>query len=129
MIFFTLEEVTQIHEKLLVLSGGDSGIRDSGLLESALAQPKAKFNGEYLHQSIFEKAAAYLYHIVQNHPFIDGNKRTGAMIATMFLRVHDYHFQVTEDEYVEFILAVAQGQLDKAQITKYLEQHCTFISQ
>jgi len=72
--------------------GGSEGLRDAGLLHSAIAVPQASFGGNYLHAGLFEMAAAYLYHIVQNHPFVDGNKRTGAAAAIVFLAMNDIRF-------------------------------------
>jgi death-on-curing protein len=83
--FLSLEDVLTLHADQVALYGGDHGVRDLGLLESAIAQPQATFGGEFLHKDLFEMAAAYLFHIVQNHPFLDGNKRTGAVAAMVFL--------------------------------------------
>ena len=77
--FLTLEEVLEIHDDQINRYGGASGIRDFGLLESALAQPQTIFGGSLLHTDLFEMAAAYFFHIIQNHPFMDGNKRVGAV--------------------------------------------------
>src|SRR5947208_1858403 len=85
--FLTLHEVLGIHANQIELYGGSLGIRDQGLLEAALAQPEATFGGDYLHHDIYEMAAAYLFHLVQNHPFIDGNKRVGTVAATVVLTV------------------------------------------
>lgn len=76
--FLDLDRALRMHRSLIEAYGGSDGLRDAGLLESALAMPQASFDGQYLHADLFEMAAAYLYHIVQNHPFVDGNKRTGA---------------------------------------------------
>lgn len=83
--FLTLDDVQFIHRDQTTRYGGDPGIRDRNLLDSALAQPRASFGAEFLHAFPFEMAAAYLYHIVRNHPFLDGNKRTGAVAALVFL--------------------------------------------
>lgn len=87
-LFLTREEVLLIHADQIQKYGGDSALRDSGLLESALAQPQAAFEGQWLCKSLVEMAAAYLYHIVQNHPFLDGNKRTGTVAALVFLELN-----------------------------------------
>ena len=78
-IFLSLAEVLEIHRDQIERYGGDPGIRDLDLLQSALAIPAAGFGGQYLHNDLYEMAAAYLFHITQNHPFVDGNKRTGAV--------------------------------------------------
>jgi len=85
--FLKLQRVLQIHESQIESFGGSSGIRDLGLLKSALAMPQASFGGTYLHADLYEMAAAYLFHIVSNHPFLDGNKRTGTAVA-LFFRKH-----------------------------------------
>ncbi|WP_228056450.1 type II toxin-antitoxin system death-on-curing family toxin [Microcoleus sp. LEGE 07076] len=84
--FISLEEVLELHDDQISSFGGTPGVRDEGLLESALAQPQATFCGQLLHQKIAEQAAAYLYHIAMNHPFIDGNKRSAFAVADTFLR-------------------------------------------
>ncbi|WP_293253487.1 MULTISPECIES: type II toxin-antitoxin system death-on-curing family toxin [unclassified Microcoleus] len=86
--FISLDEVLELHEDQISSFGGTSGVRDEGLLESALAQPQATFGGQLLHPTISEQAAAYLYHLAMNHPFIDGNKRTAFAVADTFLRLN-----------------------------------------
>jgi death on curing protein len=82
--FLTLEDVLLIHEQQLERYGGSPGIRDRGLLESAVAQPQAGFGGKYVHESIFDMAAAYAFHIAENQPFVDGNKRAALASALCF---------------------------------------------
>ena len=91
--FLTLDEVVHIHREQIELHGGSDGVRDIGLLESAIAMPAAGFGDEYLHKDIHEMAAAYLFHIVQNHPFIDGNGRTARMFTTLLLFQRGYDFK------------------------------------
>src|SRR6266702_1459663 len=83
--FLTTDQVLEIHSDQIARYGGMAGVRDLGLLQSALAQPQATFGGQLLHADLFEMAAAYLFHLVQNHPFVDGNKRVGAVAAIVFL--------------------------------------------
>ena len=83
--FITLAEVIEIHKNQITLYGGRDGIRDINLLSSALAMPRATFDGKYLNKDLFEMAAAYAYHLCQNHPFVDGNKRVGLVAALVFL--------------------------------------------
>lgn len=83
--FLDFEDVLELHTLQLARYGGAEGVRDQGLLESALAQPLATFDGEFVHADLFAMAAAYLFHIVRNHPFMDGNKRTGLLAALVFL--------------------------------------------
>ena len=85
LFFLTLSEVIDIHGNQIELYGGQKGVRDIGLLQSALAQPEASFAGQWLHEDIFLMAAAYAFHICQNHPFFDGNKRTALASALVFL--------------------------------------------
>jgi death-on-curing protein len=96
--FLLIETVLALHAEQIGVFGGMHGTRDRGLLESALAQPEATFEGEYLHLSLHEMAAAYLYHVVRNHPFLDGNKRTGYVAALVFLAVNG---APTDDEFEE----------------------------
>src|SRR5579862_7350255 len=87
--FLTIDEVLELHLKQIDLFGGSAGLRDRGLLESAIDQPGQKFGGNFLHEDIAAMAAAYLFHIVCNHPFVDGNKRTGTAAAIMFLEMNE----------------------------------------
>lgn len=120
--FLTQSVVLKIHERQIERFGGTLGIRDEGLLESALAQPQATFAGEFLHRTIYEKAAAYLYHIAMNHPFIDGNKRTAFAAMDTFLRLNGYSLNLTDEQAYTLVMQVAQGRMSKAELTTYLEQ-------
>ena len=97
-VFLTLGEILEIHQDQINRYGGASGIRDIGLLQSAIAMPSASFGGQFLHSDLFEMAAAYLFHISQNHPFVDGNKRTGAVAAIVFLALNDIELDADDDE-------------------------------
>jgi death-on-curing protein len=121
-VFLTLDEVLEIHTQQIELYGGSHGLRDPGALESAVAMPQATFGGEYLHASIHMMAAAYLFHVTQNHPFIDGNKRAGANAAITFLLMNDWEPTFSEEELVELVLGVAQGVIGKDRIAKFLEE-------
>ncbi len=123
-LFLTLEEILEIHRQQIERYGGSDGIRDAGALESAMAQPMASFGGEYLHPSIPAMAAAYLFHLCQNHPCIDGNKRTGANSAITFLFLNDWDLDLDEDGLVEIVLAVAGGGLQKPELIAFFELHC-----
>jgi len=85
--------------------------------------PMAQFSGQYLHTDVYEMAAAYLFHIVQNHPFVDANKRTGATAADVFLTLNGLELHAEESKYERLILSVAEGKTDKAAITKFFRQH------
>jgi len=119
-IFLTLDEALEIHRDQVTRHGGSEGIRDIGLLNSALAMPAATFGGQFLHSDLYEMVAAYLFHLVQNHPFIDGNKRVGAAAANVFLFLNDIHFAPDEDEYTQLVLSVATGEVRKAPIAEFL---------
>lgn len=110
-----------MHHSLIENYGGIEGLREPGLLDSALAMPPATFNGEFLHADLVAMAAAYLYHIVRNHPFLDGNKRTGAAAAIIFLTLNDWEVEADEDGLVELTLAVAQGAADKQAIAAFFQ--------
>src|ERR1043165_299111 len=86
--FLELEQLAEIHQSQLERRGGSAGLRDEGLLRSALSQPEASFGGRWLHADLYEMASAYLFSLVSNHPFVDGNKRVGAVAAGVFLRVN-----------------------------------------
>jgi death-on-curing protein len=121
--FLGLEEVLEIHAGLIELHGGSSGVRDMGLLESALSMPRAGSGGIYFHADVHEMAAAYLFHIVKNHPFIDGNKRTGAMSAYVFLRLNGFELTCTNEELVDLVLAIAENREDKPATAAFLRKH------
>lgn len=127
-IFLTLDEVLMIHADQIQQYGGGLGVRDLGLLQSAIAQPQATFAEQLLHAGLFEQAAAYLFHLVENHPFLDGNKRVGAASALVFLETNDIETDVDEDELVAFVLKVAQGLVGKSEITRWLQDHSHPIS-
>ena len=93
------------------------------LLKSAIGMPSATFGGEYLHPTILEMAAAYLYHLVENHPFVDGNKLVGAMAALIFLDLNGYDFDASDAEFTDMVLKVAGGKMLKAEITLFFRQH------
>ncbi len=120
--FLTFSEVIEIHQDQILRYGGDSGIRDLDLLKSALGTPSATFSGQYLHSDIFEMTAAYLFHLVQNHPFVDGNKRVGAVSALVFLILNGYDLEAPEDLLADTVLTVAKGEMDKAQISIFIRQ-------
>ena len=119
--FFTVEQVIEIHDAFLEDHGGLAGIQDKGLLISAVEMPKASMPVEYLHKTIYDKAAAYLFHIIQNHPFSNGNKRTGALTTILFLEENGKKIAFSDHDYEEFVVSVAQGQKYKEEIAYYLK--------
>ncbi len=122
MKFLSLTEVLEIHRDQIARYGGTTGIRDIELLNSALGMPMATYSGEFLHTDVFEMAAAYLFHLVKNHPFLDGNKRVGAVAALVFLLLNGHDFNVPEDAFAEMVLAVAQGETDKAEVAVFIRR-------
>ena len=112
--FLTLEDVLELHEMQLESFGGATGIRDRGLLESAVMMPQASFGGDYVHAGVFEMAAAYAFHIAQNQPFVDGNKRTALASALVFLDWQDIEINDPQEELYSAMIGLAQKTLDKA---------------
>ncbi len=121
--FLSLDDVLLAHLDQTSRYGGDPGVRDFGLLESAMAQPQATFGGEFLHAYPFAMAAAYLFHIVQNHPFADGNKRSGAVAALMFLELNGVQVDAPKGSVYELTIAVANGLAGKCEIAEFLRSH------
>lgn len=124
-VFLRLDEVVEIHGDQIDRYGGHTGIRDLGLLESAVAMPAASFGGDYLQSDIYEMAAACLFHIVQNHPFLDGNKRTGAVSAYVFLLMNGIELRCDEEAFEKMILSVAEGKADKAIIAQFFRSNAS----
>ena len=122
-VFLNLNEVLHIHRDQIQRYGGEPGVRDIGLLQSAIAMPAAGFGGRFLHNDLFEMAAAYLFHIARNHPFVDGNKRTGAACALVFLELNDIEINVGEDDMVEMVTATAEGRATKEAIADFFRRH------
>ena len=118
--FIAKEDVLSIHNKRINLYGGSYGIRDEGLLDSAIYQPQASFGGEFLHPTIVEQAAAYLFHITNNHAFIDGNKRTAFDVMVTFLNLNDYELNMTPEEAYQLTMQVADNKVSKEQLIEIL---------
>jgi len=122
--FLTLDEVLAIHADQIRRYGGRSGIRDLALLQSALGTPETTFEGDYLHTSAFEMAAAYLFHISRNHPFVDGNKRTALMTALVFLGLNDLGLAAEPDALFDLVSGVAAGEVAKAEVAVFFQRNC-----
>jgi death-on-curing protein len=123
VIYLTPEQALFIHARLVAETGGDSGVRDVGLLAAAVARPQAAFDDVDLYPDLFRKAAALMESIVLNHPFVDGNKRVGITAAALFLRLNDRHLTATNEELERFTLDVARGQSDLNSMTAWFEEH------
>jgi death-on-curing protein len=123
-LFLTLDEVLGIHADQLRRYGGRPGLRDLGLLQSALAMPETTFQEEFLHPTLFEMAAAYLFHVARNHPFVDGNKRTALMCALVFLGLNGQRLETDPDPLYRIVDGVAAGSIDKAEVSVFLRDCC-----
>ncbi|MEM9346314.1 MAG: type II toxin-antitoxin system death-on-curing family toxin [Planctomycetota bacterium] len=113
-----------LHQDQINRYGGDSGIRDRGLLESALVMPQAMFAGQYVHEDLIAMAGAYLFHLAKNHAFVDGNKRIAFAVMLYFLDDHGYRLDLTHEQAEQLVLQVAAGEMSKDQATAFLRQ-CT----
>lgn len=123
MRYLTLPEVLEAHERILRQSGGEPGLLHLGALESALAQPRMTFDGQDLYPTIAEKAAALGFSLIQNHPFVDGNKRTAHAAMEVFLVLNGYQIQATVEEQEDTILNVAAGKSGREAFTGWLCRH------
>ena len=113
-----------LHDRLLALHGGAVGLRDDGLLKSALARPQQHF--AYAESpDIVDMAAAYTWGIVRNHPFVDGNKRTGFVVGVLFLELDGYRFNASEEDAAQMVLELASGNLDEAGYIAFLRAHAS----
>ncbi|MBT3296937.1 MAG: type II toxin-antitoxin system death-on-curing family toxin [Verrucomicrobia bacterium] len=123
-IFLSVDNVLYMHSDSMRTEGGCDGVRDLALLESAVMMPQQQFGGEYLHHGLAAMAAAYLYHIACNHPFVDGNKRTSAMAAFVFLDANGQDLTATEAELEALVLEVASGAISKDDLIRWFAEHC-----
>ncbi len=121
--FLTLDEVLALHTHFIARYGGADGVRDFGMLESALSMPVAGFDGVLLHPTLHEQAAAYLFHLVKNHPFIDGNKRAALGTALVFLELNGFAVEASEDELVRLTIGAADGTVSKSEVAVFLRAH------
>lgn len=121
--FLTPQELLFIHARLIDTTGGEHGLRDLGLLESAVARPRATFDGKELYPNLFLKAAALMESLAQNHPFVDGNKRTAMTASALFLRQNSHRLEVTNDELVQFTFFVVMHHPPLTDIATWLAQH------
>jgi death-on-curing protein len=121
--FIPDEIVPIIHQDQIRRYGGVPGIRDKSLLASALAQPKMTAGGKSLHRTIFEKAAAYGFHVCRNHPFVDGNKRVAFILMVVFLDRNGWELQASEEEAYSAMMTLAEGKMPKARLARWLQAH------
>ena len=127
--YLTLVEVLNLHRQIIEQSGGALGVRDLGALQSALAQPRMTFGGEDLYPTLVDKAAALGFSIIMNHPFVDGNKRTGHAAMETFLVLNGLEISASVDEQEQVILALASANSGRESFVEWLKQHITAIEQ
>lgn len=116
------ETVLEIHRRKIERYGGMPGVRDEGLLEAAIAQPWQSFDGVDLYPSVAEKAARIGYEVISQHPFADGNKRTGAALVGVLLRANGQHFKPRSDDYIQTVLGVADGSLGYEELLEFVKR-------
>lgn len=123
MKYLTSEQVLFIHARLIAETGGEHGVLDLGLLQSAVARPQATFDGQDLYTELFSKAAALVESLIGNHAFVDGNKRTAITAVGLFLRLNGYRLTAGNQELEEFTLQCAQGLIPLEQMATWLKSH------
>lgn len=126
-IFLALEQILIIHEDQIDRYGGSHGLRDLALLESAIYRPQTTFSGQELYSTVFDKASALLHSLVMNHPFIDGNKRTGAVSMIIFLGLNGIELKTDQDKLIEVILQVENKTLTIEQLSEWIKSHAQEI--
>jgi death on curing protein len=122
VLFLDVADVLMIQQDTIELEGGGRGVRDLGLLDAAVGMPRQTFGDEYFHPDLAAMASAYLYHIVQNHPFVDGNKRAGSMTALVFLDINGVTRLPGSKEFEDVTMSVASGTMSKAQVTTWIRE-------
>ncbi len=127
MRYLTLAELLELHRRIIEQSGGAHGIRDLGLAESALAQPRMSFGGTELYTTLAEKAAALCFSLVMNHPFVDGNKRIGHAAMETFLIMNGFELDAGVDDAESVILGLAAGELRRMPFTEWVAEHVTDV--
>lgn len=123
MKYLSPQKVLYIHDQAVKRFGGSHGIRDIGLLESAVARPQASFDGQDLYETIFEKATALMHSLLKNHPFVDGNKRTALASAGLFFAINGYHLENAHEEELEFARKVENESLSLEHIAEWFREH------
>lgn len=123
MKYLTIPQVLALHDQMVKRFGGSLGVRDLGLIESAVARPRATFGGEDLYPDIYTKAAALMHSLLKNHAFVDGNKRTAYSSCGVFLKLNGYKLQNMHKESLEFAMDVENNSLGLEEISNWLEKH------
>jgi death on curing protein len=122
IVYLTVDQAIKIHDRLIEQHGGLPGIRDLGLLASAMEMPKGSFDNYEMHPTLYDKASAYLFYLAKNHPFLDGNKRTAAFIALLFLKMNGLNIHVDQMQYELLVIGTAEGLIAKTQISHFFEK-------
>ena len=123
ILFLSVEDVLVIHERVILEFGGELGLRDRGLLESAVSMPCSMFSGSFLHSGLSEMAGAYHFHLCSNHAFIDGNKRVAVASAEIFLLINDHELCAPDDSLIELTLDLAMGESTKEHVIEFYKNH------
>lgn len=123
MIRLTEQQILAVHSRMIEMTGGVDGVRDNSLLDSALNAPFQTFDGKGLYPALLSKAAVMCRSIISNHPFVDGNKRTGIHVTLIFLEMNGIELQYSQNELIELGFGVASGQLSSDDILKWLIKH------
>lgn len=126
--YLSLEQVLEAHQQVVAQSGGADGVRDLGAVESALAQPRMTFGGQELYPSLEEKAAALGFSLMNNHPFVDGNKRIGHAAMATFLRLNGFRISAPVDEQEKFVLRLAASEASREELVEWLRAHIVPLS-
>ena len=123
----TIKNILRLHELSIITYGGSQGIRDQGLMESAIARPYQTFDGEDLYPTVFEKAAALTESIIINHPFIDGNKRTGLLAMLVILEIGNFKITASNDDTYNFTIQISTGEIKFEEIVMWLKNNTEVV--
>lgn len=123
MIFFEYEQVVKLHSSLISKTGGMNGVRDENLLDSALKIPFQTFDGNNLYPDVLEKASQLCYSLIEDHPFVDGNKRIGVHLTLLFLKLNNIELDYSQQELIDFGLGIASGKISKNDIKEWIIKH------
>jgi death-on-curing protein len=123
--FLTVEQLLLIHQRMIDDFGGDATVRDYALLASAAMMPSAQFGGQFLHDGVPAMAAAYLFHLCKNHPFLDGNKRTALATAEIFLTINGLRLDADDAHIEQLTLGIAEGRISKDEVMEFFREHTT----
>ena len=123
MIFFELEQIIKLHSSLILQTGGMDGVRDKNLLDSAIKSPFQTFDGKELYPDLYDKASQLCYSLIENHPFVDGNKRIGVHLTLLFLKLNNERLEYTQKELIDFGFNIASGKMTRDDIKEWLLKH------